>query len=480
VTPPHRLAGLAWSGVRAVICLVCVAAGASQAASRGQYGGNLRVALAGELPPADPLLADAPADAAILGLASRAVCRLESDQRVVPALAQEIVRPSAQEIRLSVRPGLRAAGGEPIGAAQIAQSWARLSAPETRSPYRALLFPLRGEGRAHEPAPDGALRLSLAFPWPDLEKGLCHPALGVVAQSPQRALRPGHGPFVPGGAPGAYAASTGYVRGRPYADQVSVAAGDTRFAARALGLGEAEIGLGASAHGAALLPAAPALFATYLAFQPKRTGPGLREAVERLVDRADLIRFFVRAPAVPMTSPLPPALMPQQPASRATAASIPAAAPAPAHELSLLYDASVEDQRAVAERLQLKLHDAGYRVAIRGLSRSALRARWASGDFDLMLHAVLLPPVAGPALAILLEVAGRHDLLARELPAIGALGEGAARDARARERARALQPALPLLPLYAQSLRVSASPKVAALDVDGYGVPRLDDAFLSP
>jgi MarR-like DNA-binding transcriptional regulator SgrR of sgrS sRNA len=175
-----------------------------------------------------------------------------------------------------------------------------------------------------------------------------------------------------------------------------------------------------------------------------------------------------------MTSLLPPALMPQRPAPRS------GQAPAPPHELILLYDASLEDQRAVAERLQLKLHDAGYQVGLRGLARSALRARWASGEFDMMLHPVLLPPVPGPALAIVLELAGRHDLLARELPDIGALPDGAAREARARERALALQPALSLLPLYAQGVRLAASSRITGLDVDGYGVPRLDDAFFSP
>jgi hypothetical protein len=51
---------------------------------------------------------------------------------------------------------------------------------------------------------------------------------------------------------------------------------------------------------------------------------------------------------------------------------------------------------------------------------------------------------------------------------------------RARERALALQPALSLLPLYAQGVRLAASSRITGLDVDGYGVPRLDDAFFSP
>jgi hypothetical protein len=148
--------------------------------------------------------------------------------------------------------------------------------------------------------------------------------------------------------------------------------------------------------------------------------------------------------------------------------------------LSVLYDASLPDQRAVAERIQVKLHDAGYRIALRGLGRSALRARWASGDFDLMLQAVLLPPLGAPALAVVLELAGRRDLLSRELPALGAIADNAAREARARERALALQPELPLVPLYAQGVRVVTSAKVAGIELDAFGVPLLDDAFFAP
>lgn len=455
----------------AIWALCLTAATSAQAATRGNYGGTLRVALAGELPPEDALLADPPAEAAIAGLDSRPVCRLDAQQRIIPAVGQEIARPSPQEVRITLRPGLQSAGGGALNAVQIAQSWMRLSHSETRSPYRALLAPLRGEGRFLAAESASALTLPLAFAWPDLEKSLCHPALAVMTQTAQRGAAPGHGPFLPMRAPGVFTASLGYAGGRPYVDRVSITAGDARTAARALALGDADIGLGTSGDGGSALAAAPALFATYLVFKPDRTGPQLREAVERLVDRADLTRFFVRAPAVPMSSPLPPALMPQQPAPRSSPG------PAPKRELTLLYDATLPDQRPVAERLQVKLHDAGYRIALRGLSRSALRTRWASGDFDLMLHAVLLPPIAGPALAVVLDLAGRRDLLGRELPPLGAIADAAARDARARERALALQPELPLLPLHAQSLRVVASKKVAGVEFDAFGVPLLDDAF---
>ena len=146
----------------------------------------------------------------------------------------------------------------------------------------------------------------------------------------------------------------------------------------------------------------------------------------------------------------------------------------------LLYDESLPQQRLIAQRLQLKLHDLKYAIALRPLTRSALRAAWAAGQFDLMLQSVLLPPAAGPALAVALEIAGRHDLLAVELPPIGALPDEAARERAALERARALLPSLDLIPLYAQGLSAATSERVASLVLDGHGLPALDDAFLLP
>ncbi len=114
------------------------------------------------------------------------------------------------------------------------------------------------------------------------------------------------------------------------------------------------------------------------------------------------------------------------------------------------------------------------------LPRSALRTRWAKGDFELMLHALLLPPVPGPALAVVLDAGGRRDLLGVELPAIGAQADAGARDARARERALALAPSVPLVPLYAQGLGVRLAPEVGGLKFDAQGLPLVDGLYLAP
>ena len=440
---------------------------AAFAASRGLYGGTLRVALAGDVSATDPLIADPPAEAWVLGLSTRPICRLDADGRHRPVLGT--FGPGA----LTVRPSLRAADGAALTAEHVAQSWARASRPDARSPYRALLFPLKGEGRSLSASSLYTLPLSLAFPWPDFERSLCHPALSVLPGE-RTPLKPGAGPYLPTRALGVYVANPAFPEGRPYVDRLSVTGGDPRAGLRLLSFNQAEVGVGVDApEGFPALPSSPALYATYLAFNPSRTGAGLRAEVERRVDRADLTRFFVRAPAVAMSSMLPPALMPQAPAPRGQPTS------APSRELTLLYDGALEDQRAVAERIQVKLHDAGYRVSLRGVSRTALRSKWASGDFDLMLHALLLPPIPGPALAVVLDAAGRHDLLRRELPPIGAIAETDARDARVRERATALAPELPFIPLYAQGLRVFAAPHVTGLTVDAFGLPSVDSAFLS-
>ncbi|MFY0579288.1 hypothetical protein ACN28S_37950 [Cystobacter fuscus] len=97
-----------------------------------------------------------------------------------------------------------------------------------------------------------------------------------------------------------------------------------------------------------------------------------------------------------------------------------------------------------------------------------------------MLHSLLLPPVPGPALAVVLDAAGRKDLLGVELPRIGALPDAAARDARVRERALVLAPSLPLLPLYAQGLALRAEPEVGGLVFDAQGLPLLDGVWLAP
>ncbi|WNG49242.1 peptide ABC transporter substrate-binding protein [Archangium minus] len=442
----------------ALASLLLLGAMPSLAAGRVPYGGELRVAHTGPAEPGEPALADSPTEATVLGLLSRPPCHLTPNGHLSPALARELSRPAAQVVRLGLPSAAQAAA--------LVRAWARLTGSEAPSPYRALLFPLRGEGRQLSATGD-TLELALAFPWPDLERALCHPAL-----APPRSVPAALGPFSATGA-NTVEARLAWSQGRPYVDRLRLTPTDERGLSRLWSTQEAQVALGVLADSGTA--SGTALYATYLAWSPRRVPPDFRQAVESALDRDDLTRLFVRGPAVPMPHLLPPALLPQ--------AAGPRPSPPPAQagrKVTLLYDAGSEDQRAVAERLQVRLHDRGYAVALERLPRAELRARWARGDYELMLHSLLLPPVPGPALAVVLDAAGRKDLLGVELPRIGALPDAAARDARVRERALALASSVPLLPLYAQGLALRAAPEVGGLVFDAQGLPVLDGAWLQP
>ncbi|XXF80240.1 peptide ABC transporter substrate-binding protein [Myxococcaceae bacterium GXIMD 01537] len=445
MTPRLALAGLLLAGSPAL------------AAGRIPYGGELRLASPGPAAPGEPSLSDTPTEATLLGLLTRAACRLDAQGAAKPALARELARPLPQVVRLTLP--------SPALASALARAWTRLTGPEAPSPYRALLYPVRGEAR--QLSPSGAtLELPLSFPWPDLERALCHPALAPPVSGAHL------GPFATTG-PGVLDAQLLYPEGRPYVDRLLTTVTDDRGLTRLWTGRQVQLELGTLPEAGAV--AAPALHATYLAYSPRRVPSDFRQAFESAVDRDDLTRLFVRPPAVSMPHLLPPALLAQPPRPR------PGAPAAGAQRtVTLLYDAGLEDQRAVAERIQVRMHERGYTVALEPRPRAELRARWAKGDFELMLHALLLPPVPGPALAVVLDAAGRKDLLGVELPLIGAQQDAAARDTRARERALALGPSVPLVPLYAQGLGMRAAPEVGGLTMDAQGLPVLDGAFLLP
>lgn len=457
---------------RALLPALLACASSALGASRGLYGGTARVAYAGARPDTDPALADTPAEAALLRLATQGLCHLESGERIEPALGTEFSQPNPRTLRIVLSATARFTGGKSLTAQDVEASWIRLTDAKSLSPYRALLFPIRGEGApgSMTALPPSAVELPLAFPWPDFPKSLCHPALAIRSQS-SRAT--GIGPFSVTGSPEALESNLHFPRGRAYLDRIKILAGTSRNALRIYSLKEAEVLLGQPSEGSRP-EAIPALFATYLAFSPARVGDGFRSVFESSLDRTNLAQFFARGSSVPMQSLLPPDLMPQ-----AQSSAEPRPAAPPAHPLTLLYDLSVPEQRSVAERVQVKLHDRGYRISLKGLARTELRARWASGQFDLMLHGLLLPPQAAAALAVVIDAAGRHDLLSTELPPLGAESDRTRRDARTRERALALASQLNLIPLYAQSISISFSPQLTNLAFDAYGLPELENAFLS-
>ena len=255
---------------------LAAAALAAFAASRPRYGGNLRVAVGASAIREDPALADAPEEAAISAVLSPPLCRVDAGGRVRP-LRGALARPSALRARISLGP--RRPGG--ATAAAILERWERLSQPATLSPYRALLAPLRYEGRRFDPPGAGLeLELALAFPWPDLERSLCHPALGI----------PGAGAFTPTKAPGQYLANAGFPAGRPFADRLSVAVVSDRAAARLLQLQQADGGWGWQGNGATHEMMTP--YALYGLLEAEREGYKAPSAgaAERGLDR---LRYFI-------------------------------------------------------------------------------------------------------------------------------------------------------------------------------------------
>ncbi|HZN91482.1 MAG TPA: peptide ABC transporter substrate-binding protein [Myxococcales bacterium] len=447
--------------------VVLLLASTALAGGRPRYGGVLRVALASPVADPEPLTVDRPETAALAALLAPPLCRLDPQRGVVPTVV-DVSRSQPNRVQISLRAGgLRRPS-------DLADRWSALSQPASLSPYRALLAPLRGEGRGLT-ASAGTFDVALSYPWPDLERTLCHPALGMPDGGPYTATPPRV----------SFAFNLASPEGRPFPDRLQLVAADERRATRLFSTRQADLLLGATVDdaqaggGPGPVPAAPApaLFATYLVYRSAHAGAELRTVLEQSVDPQDLVQRFISAPAVPMTQLLPPALMP---AAAAPPAPVAGPAPrAPGRELTLFYDTTLDEHRAVAERIQVRLHDRGYRLTLKPVTRAELGARWASGDYDLMLRSLLLPPVPAAALALAIELAGRHDLLAVELSTIGAVADANARDARARERAAVLRASLPLLPLYARAPQLSAAPQVLGLRADGFGLPMLDQVFLS-
>jgi MarR-like DNA-binding transcriptional regulator SgrR of sgrS sRNA len=408
-----------------VACPLFLLALPALAGSRARYGGTLQIALSGKPAEAEGLYADTPAEATLLALTSRGLC----------ATPFSLTRPGPLAARIEVP--------APLKAQDVAAALKR--AQTEPSPYRALLHPVSQISVA-----GAAVELKLAWPWPDLESALCHPALALA----------GSGPFKLGGTAGRYTADPAFPGGRPYVDELVVTSTDDRGAERLFSQRKAQLAMGHTGKSDAEKVSMP--FATALLFSPSLP-PTFRAAFESSVDRADLVRFFVRPPAAP--------LLPGTPQTKPAALN-------PVREVTLLYDASLDDQRAVAARLQVRLAPAGYRVGLKPLSRRELRARWAKGEYELMLFSALLPPRPANALALALEGARAGDLAAKHLPALGAIADDTARDEKAKELLVTLGPSLNALPLYVQGLALNAGPTVRGLSLDAWGLPKLDDVFL--
>jgi peptide/nickel transport system substrate-binding protein len=441
---------------------------------RPAYGGELRLVLPALPQSTDPALATSMADLVVARAAYDPLVRIGSDASVVPVLLTTPPEVSPTVIRLRLRPGIRAQDESVLGAEQVVTSLRRLGMPAMGSPYAALLLPVSNLSAVNETD----IEVALAFPYPDWVRGLAHPGTGVVARSYSGHLV-GTGAFVPTGteASGAllFHAFADAASGRPFVDRLRVSAADSRAAARALATHTADVALLGSAGGA--IGDAPTMQMTFVSLNPDRLGASygpIRTAIETSIDPSDLVRFFVRTPALPARGLLPPPLASE-------AASIPsdpgAAKSSPPIRATLYVDASNEDHRFVAERIQVLLHDRGVVLVVRSVPRGQFQEQLRRRDYELAVVGIPALPDPGLALAQVVLFASGREAAIQEMTAIGRLPDAPARRALAVARAEALRSALPLIPLYASGVRLSNRPDVYGVAFDATGVPSLADLW---
>jgi peptide/nickel transport system substrate-binding protein len=444
------------------------------AAGHPRYGGELRLlwpqGLALDEDRLDPAQARSPLElllarttsATLLGLAPDGA--LQGRLALVPTLER-----GGRVGALKLKPGLRFGSAAPLRAREVVESLKRLAAPD--SPYRALLLPVGG-GAGLFVRGDAEVALTFDFPYPDWPLGLTHPGAGVVGLARTKLLTGPAGetgPFVAEGRLQGPAARLGQNAespdGRPFADKLSLRVMSRPNAARALAAGNAELSLVPVPDPK---PVEGALtVATFLVVSPKRPALALVPArLSATLDRAELVRSYVRAPAQPLAALLVPALDPRP----AAPAAAPSAEPIAPTTGELLVESGQDEQRAVAERLQVKLHDLGVELKVTQVARAELYGRIARGDFDAALACLPELPEPGLALAQVLLLAGSDAAARSELEALGKLETAPARRDQALAHARALGPTLPLVPLYAQGLGVTPRAGLMGLRFDPSGV----------
>jgi peptide/nickel transport system substrate-binding protein len=448
--------------------------GRAAAAARPTYGGELRLAL--PLPPrtGDPALATQAQDLALARALHATPLTLGADGRLAPGLLLEVPapQPGGRAFRLALREGLRFADGSPLGAADLAASLARLLLPQVGSPHAWLALPIVGaeavlEGRATalsgvQVLSDRELVITLAFPFPAYAAALAALPAAVVSSGGA-----GAGPFRPEGRDRLVASATHW-RGRPFADALVLSAPDPRATSRGLEAGAIDLSLRPE-PGAGAVPL-PLLTVALAAVNGRRLGEGAAPVRRALagIDRADLARRFLRAPAEPLESLLPPAVLPG-----GAAAPPPAGEERPPAHLVVLVPGWLADPRAVAERLQVKLHDAGLRSALEPVDPVRYAARLAAGDYDVALLVVPLlstqPALAAGQLAL---AVGGPRAARRAEQALAELEPGALEAA-----AEAVRAELDLWPLYVAGGRATAAAPLRGLEVRPDGAFDLGDLW---
>ncbi|HEY6098313.1 MAG TPA: ABC transporter substrate-binding protein [Anaeromyxobacter sp.] len=450
---------------RALAALALALPALAAAGVRPAPCGTIRIGLPAAPATLAPGTAERPVDVLVERATSAPLLEIDAAGRLAPGALAEVPVPEAEAraFRLRLRPGLRAASGRPLGAADVAAHLTSLLQARP-APHAWVALPILGaeaviEGRT--PLLAGVqvlsafeLLVTLAFPFPAFPWLLATPAAAL----------PEAGPFAPVPRrspldPLLLVANEHHHAGRPFAREIELHAVDPRGAARLLEKGGLDLVLRPEAAGGRAGPALPTLTATVAVVNGARLGPGappIRGAL-RALDRSELARRFVRGPATAMPALVPPAVLPGLPAGSAGPEE--RGGPAPARVV-LLAQGAAPESRALAERIQVKLFDAGVRAAVELADGARFRTRLDAGDYDVALVSV---PIASPqpalAAAQLAYVARGAAAARRAFEALGpATPPGSALDA-----ADGLARELDLVPLVASGVRASLGPRLQGL-----------------
>lgn len=459
MAPDRRSAG--GHLIRPVALALALAAAplAAAAGLRPAYGGTVRVALPSPPRVADPAEAHLPADLFLAEATSGALLERDEDGHLVPGLLAAVPQAEAggQAFRLRLRAGLAGPGGAPFTAADLAASIARLLSPRARHAWAAL--PIAGadavvEGRASSASglrvlSETELLVTLAFPLPELPLLLASTPLSV----------PGMGPFLPAQevaatGPLRLVANRDHARGRPFADALELVAADARSAERLLARDEVDLVLRPEPHGPRSRPSGSTVV-TVAALNAARLGAAA-DGVGRVLaalDRAELARRFVRGPSQPLDRLVPPGG--DAPPPPPVAGARPPDRVVLGRSLRLLVHATAADQRALAGRIQVKLHDRGVRAIVEAAEEARFSERLAAGDYDVALVSVPLVSLAPVAAAGQIAFATRGAGAARR--AMIALS-GVGGDERLR-RSEQVGRELGLVPLVSTGAHASPGPR---------------------
>jgi len=450
-----------------------------------RYGGGLELALPespAELDPASILTASELEAARAL---QATLVEAEPGGSLRPGLLAALPEPEpgGRVWRLRLRPGLRFHDGRPVTAADVAASLSRLLAPQTRSAHGWIALPVSGadevrEGRVAllpgvQVQGELELRIALDAPFLDFPRALAALPAAVVPRG--GAPGDGAGPFRLASRDGEalrLLAFDGYYRGRSYADSLSLAGEDARRASRGFARGELELALRPEGVPGAEVRELPPSTATYALVNARRLGPlaqDLRGVLSGL-NRAELAHLAGRGPSTPLAALLPQPLLP------APLAAPPARVPGRIGgnpKLVLLVASGPEGNRALADRLQVKLFDRGVRAAVEAVAPAALLARLASGAYEVALVSLTFTSSgAGPALLECAWTLGGPAAARRALARLGSADAAAAAAEVAED--------LGAVPLFASGLRASSRKDLSGLEVLPDGTVDPGDLWLGP